>query len=356
MLAVIDCGTTNTRIYLVNEKHEIVASDEVNVGVRDTSISGSKEKLRNAVQKLFDDILRKSGIEKKHVRFAVASGMITSEIGLIEIPHLIAPAGIQELSKGIVKTEDGQVLSLGCPVYFIRGVKNSSSRDASGLGDLAEMDFMRGEEVQCVGILSETDVCPPCNIVVLSSHTKNIYINRDGQIEASCTTISGQLYDALLNATLLGSSLVPISGEECRHDRKELLQLAMKSVDNNGLGRTLLMARFMQVLMESSYKERRLLVDAAIAADDMNSFFEMSKQGMNSENYCLVGKKSRCDLYAEMLHIYFGGNVKVKTISDKAQIGRLTVTGNMLVATQYFAEKDAEKKYLRQRSDYNCSK
>ena len=59
MLAVIDCGTTNTRIYLVNEKHEIVASDEVNVGVRDTSISGSKEKLRNAVQKLFDDILGK---------------------------------------------------------------------------------------------------------------------------------------------------------------------------------------------------------------------------------------------------------------------------------------------------------
>lgn len=343
MFTVIDCGTTNTRIYIVNEQFKIVASDEINVGVRDTSISGSKDKLRNAIHILFDKILEVCGLEKDHVRFAVASGMITSELGLIEIPHLSAPAGIQELSKGIVKTEDGQVLSLGCPVYFIRGIKNSISREKPGLSDLTGMDFMRGEEVQCMGILSETEIRPPCNIVVLSSHTKNIYINENGKIAASCTTISGQLYDALMHATLLGSSLAPTCGEDCRYSREELLQLAMKSVAAEGLGRTVLMARFMQILMKSNYEERRLFVDAAIAADDMKSFAGMSTRGMDSGNYCLVGKKNRCDLYAEMLRIYFGKNVKVKKISDKAQIGRVTVTGNMLVAAQYIAEEEQDE-------------
>lgn len=46
MFAVIDCGTTNTRIYIVDQNREILASGSRKVGVRDTSITGSRDALR----------------------------------------------------------------------------------------------------------------------------------------------------------------------------------------------------------------------------------------------------------------------------------------------------------------------
>ena len=36
MFAVIDCGTSTSRVYLVNEQREILASRYKSVGVRDT--------------------------------------------------------------------------------------------------------------------------------------------------------------------------------------------------------------------------------------------------------------------------------------------------------------------------------
>ena len=106
MFAVIDCGTTTTRIYIVDESQQIIASGRKKVGVRDTSITGSRNVLRSGVTELFYDVLRQNEIPDEQVEFAIASGMITSEIGLIEIPHLIAPVGLRQLAEGIVKVEE----------------------------------------------------------------------------------------------------------------------------------------------------------------------------------------------------------------------------------------------------------
>lgn len=107
MFAVIDCGTTMTRIYIVDEDTlKIVASGRRKVGVRDTSITGSRDALRNGITELFFQILEENKIPDSSVFFSIASGMITSEVGLIDIPHLIAPVGLAQLSAGVVKVED----------------------------------------------------------------------------------------------------------------------------------------------------------------------------------------------------------------------------------------------------------
>ena len=116
MFAVIDCGTTMTRIYIVDEDTlKIVASGRRKVGVRDTSITGSRDALRNGITELFFQILEENKIPDSSVFFSIASGMITSEVGLIDIPHLIAPVGLAQLSAGVVKVEDPEVLPLGRP-------------------------------------------------------------------------------------------------------------------------------------------------------------------------------------------------------------------------------------------------
>ncbi|MFR8015323.1 MAG: hypothetical protein ACLU48_01555 [Clostridiaceae bacterium] len=42
----IDTGTTNTRVYLFNEKYEAVASAKSEIGVRITAIDGNNNRLR----------------------------------------------------------------------------------------------------------------------------------------------------------------------------------------------------------------------------------------------------------------------------------------------------------------------
>lgn len=332
MFSVIDSGTTTTRIYIIDDNEAIVASGRTKVGVRDTSITGSREKLRNGVRDLFYQVLSENGIEDKDVKFAIASGMITSEIGLIEIPHLVAPVGLAELTSGIYKCEDPEVLPIGRPVYFIRGIRNHYAQNARAQ-DLRGVDFMRGEEVQIMGILKRRNIPLPASIVTLSSHTKIIFMDKQGRAECSCTTISGQFYEALVNSTNIGASITPHDGEEPGgYSYEELIDVAVDCVRHAGLGRTMLMPRFLQVLLKTDSTERRTFVDAAIAADDLNAFREMREAGNSSNRYFLYGQESRCKMYQYMLKKEFGDGLTVEICYDSNEIDRFTIDGAIAVA------------------------
>lgn len=334
MFAVIDCGTTMTRIYIVNEEKEIVASGRKKVGVRDTSITGSRDTLRNGVTELFFEILKEHQIPQERVEFAIASGMITSEIGLIEIPHLVAPVGLKELAADIRKVEDPNVLPIGRPVYFVRGIRNNYPIPARAQ-DLRQVDFMRGEEVQCIGIMNSRNLTAPCNLVALSSHTKIMAIDADGRVAASSTTISGQFFEAILNSTSIGKSVMDTDGEEAGgYSNEELVRIATDCVRYAGLGRTCMMPRFLQVLMKSNSWERKIFLDAAIAADDLNAFHEMRNQGYDANHYVLYGHEVRCKMYAYMLKKEFGEDLVVESIYDKEELDQLTVVGSIAVALE----------------------
>lgn len=340
MFAVIDSGTTTTRIYIINDDHTIVASGRKQIGVRDTSITGSRDTLRNGIADLFFEILSENNIDQGHIIFAIASGMITSEIGLIEIPHLVAPVSLADLSEHIQVVTDPEVLSLGCPIYFVRGVRNNYSSSAT-IHDLRQIDFMRGEEVQCVGIMETREISYPCTIVALSSHTKAIYINHERQIAASNTTISGQFYQALISSTNIGKSITKTEGEDCGgYSYEEIVDIAKDCVKNAGLGRTCLMTRFMQVLLKTNSTERQLFIGAAIAADDMKAFCEMEAQGMGTDTYILYGQQERCELYTYMLKQEFGQSLKIESIYNMDEIDELTVKGIIKVALERIKRLD----------------
>lgn len=339
MFAVIDCGTTMTRIYIVDHSGKIVCSGRHKVGVRDTSITGSRDALRNGVAHLFFQVLEDNRISPQDVHFAIASGMITSEVGLIDIPHLVAPAGLEQLSDGIVEVNDPAVLPIGCPIYFVRGIRNHYPENARA-GDLRQIDFMRGEEVQCIGIMEQRTLPYPCNLVALSSHTKIMYINERRQIEASSTTISGQLYEAIVSSTNLGKSITPIQGETAGgYPYEQLVDIATDCVRHAGLVRTMLMPRFLQVLLQTDSTERQTFFDAAIAADDMHAFHEMRDQGYVSNHYLLYGHENRCRMYTYMLRREFGPQINIQCISQKEELDRLTVHGCIAVAMRRIKER-----------------
>lgn len=335
MFAIVDCGTTNTRVYVLDKENKIVARGARKVGVRNTSMTGSKEALRTGVCEAVVEAAENAGIAPEELEFAIASGMITSEIGLIEIPHLVAPIGLEELAENVKLVPGGQVLPLDIPILFIRGIRNNYGDNAM-LRDIRQVDFMRGEETQVMGILEEFAVTEPVNIIVLSSHTKIIHANAAGRVVASLTTISGQLYEAILKETMIGKSLTENNTEQSGgYSFEEVVAIASEVVTEVGLDRCMMIPRFMQVLLTTDYKERNLFLDTGIAVDDMKIISEFERQGHVAKTFILFGHESRCRLYKYLLEKKYGGGVKVICVSDKEKLSELTVRGAVAIANRH---------------------
>lgn len=333
--AVIDCGTTNTRVYIVDREGKIIASGERRVGVRNTSMTGSKDTLRNGLCEAIEEAAANAKIALKDISFAIASGMITSEIGLIELPHLIAPVGLEDLAAHAELVSGRQLLPLDIPILFIRGIRNDYGENAT-LRDIRNVDFMRGEETQMIGIMDEFDIHTPTNVIVLSSHTKLIHINAEQKVTASLTSISGQLYEAVCSATMVGKSLTEEQNEQSGgYTFEEIVAIAKDVVENVGLDRCFLIPRFMQVLLKTDYKERRAFIDAAIAIDDLKMLQEFERQNNRAARYILFGQKSRCDLYERLISQMYAGRVQITKLSDKEILSELTVKGAIKIANEY---------------------
>jgi len=215
LIATIDCGTTNSRVYLVNAQGEILGKAAQKVGVRETAMQGHNQVLKEGLKATFFEALAQAGIEFGAVKFVISSGMITSEIGLIELPHLWAPVSLDDLAANLTKVHDLSIFPVDLPIYFVRGIKNRFDPATIQIQDAGQLDFMRGEETQVAGILALHPAPLPLIVVVLSSHT-----NRPE--------------DEVPAPTVLNT---------------EILELAYRSVNAFGFLRSLVITRFLDVLL-----------------------------------------------------------------------------------------------------------
>ena len=345
MLGVIDCGTTNTRFSLIDENGNYIISRQRKVGVRDTAIRNNREYLRKMVGELICDTIAEAGRQISDLDIILASGMITSEIGLVEIPHLVAPVDKRQLAKNIwYFGKERRMLGIEAPVAFIPGVRNHYGEGIT-LENVYETDFMRGEEVQAIAVGERYGMGQPLNLVVLSSHTKIISISSDGQIEGSVTTMSGQLFDALLSHTFLGKS-VAVGEHDNRREFSDsgLIDRATQAVQKDGLLRLLMTPRFMEVFMKTGAGDRLIYLDAIIAGEDMKAFDEIERKGMKSNRYVLFGQKVRCDIYEYLLRKR-QKDAEIIKICEKNELINLTVRGSLLVYGEYRAME--EGKYVQ---------
>ena len=176
----IDGGTTNTRINLV-ENGAVVDRLKFNVGAKNGS------DLKGTIKNGIAEILEKNKVES--VEKILACGMITSEFGLVNLPHLTAPCGLDELSEGMYETVIEEISSI--PFVFVRGVKVQ--------GDFENTDMMRGEETEIMGLEIEKDAL----YVLPGSHSKLIYIDEKGRISKFSTELTGELISAVSKETIL---------------------------------------------------------------------------------------------------------------------------------------------------------
>lgn len=334
--AVIDCGTTNSRIYLLNDNFEIINKGFKKIGVRETAISGSNELLKQGLKEVFRKTVEDAGLEIKDIRFAITSGMITSEIGLIEIPHLWAPVGICDLAKNIKVVHDLEVFPLDVPLIFIRGIKNYFPENAT-YKDIRKIDFLRGEETQMAGLLSLYPNFPlPFIVIILSSHTKYVFVTEDKKISGCLTTLSGQVYEALKKQTSVGKSIIGTGKKANNYFDTNIIDTAYDVIQNVGFLRSLIMPRFMEVLLNTEWYERELFINSAITTEDLKvvNDFSLFNFSLINSYFILVGHKQRCEIFNYMLKKYFGVKTKIKMIYEEKDIEKLSIEGAIFIARQ----------------------
>lgn len=277
----IDGGTTNTRFTLTRGE-EIAERTCRRVGAANAGSAVCNAPLVAAVAAETAALETKYGAQIERI---CASGMITSENGLLEVPHLSAPVGLCKLAQGVRTVRLAEV-SKTALVDLIPGVRCGGGMTA---------DMMRGEETEVMGW--GEDEARSRLFLHFGSHNKAILV-KNGRIEKSITTLSGELLYAVMHDTILGSAagLEPPEGffEE---DAERGFQAAASS----GAARALFQARLYATREDKTPAHVYSFLVGALAQQDLMAFDPLLRQGV--DEVVLYGRNAFVRAFLGRLHM-----------------------------------------------------
>jgi 2-dehydro-3-deoxygalactonokinase len=253
-LVGVDAGTTKLRAWLLHGEH-VLARREVPVGARDTARDRSDARLRAALRTAVGGLLRERPREVPPPARIVAAGMITSAQGLVEVPHVAAPASLADVAAGAREETVSDVSEL--PFLFVPGVRTP----AAG----ATPDVMRGEETLCLGLLQQGRLSKGASLLTIGSHWKLVATDGDARVAGSVTSLSGEMVQAVRTQTILASALP--EGLLADADA-EFLRAGMAEARRAGLPRALFAVRLREMDGAGTPEQRlAFLLGAFVAAD-----------------------------------------------------------------------------------------
>lgn len=286
----IDAGTTNMRVRYI-ENREIRSCVKVEAGVRMTAIDGSNERLKTALKDAITECLKEAERTLEDTNAILASGMITSNLGLIEIPHLPTPVGIEELAAGMKAVAFPEIVDQ--PICFIPGVKNAVDLASDDL--VGQMDMMRGEEAEALGagILQKMDQA--FVFVSPGSHTKFVFVDENQQIQSCCTTLTGELLAAISSHTILSDSLSP---KLIQTIDPAFVEMGMDAAKKYGLTKSCFLVRVLDTLRDTTDNQRANFLAGALAYNDLQAL--LSRAEVNVD-VLIGGNRILQELYHEVL-------------------------------------------------------
>ena len=266
----VDGGTTNTRLTLI-ENGKALTVKKTAVGARN-----GREALISAIKDIVDEIAPDLiGIEA-----VIASGMITSEYGLVNLPHVTAPAGIPELHKSMLKTEFPEIGK--APWYFIRGVKTEPI-------SLDRADVMRGEETELMGILNSGE---NSLYIMPGSHSKHIKVDKNGKITGFATMMSGELFAAVMQNTILRDAA------DFEHSALigEKLFEGYEYADSHGINEALFKVRILKNMFGAAKEECYSFLLGVTLHAEVKSILES-----DAKSVIITGQKQQKEAIARLL-------------------------------------------------------
>lgn len=323
LILTIDMGTSNTRSCLWRDG-VLLGEAASPVGVRDAALTGTKDVLRQALRDTIARVLAAAQVAEKDVALAVASGMITSNAGLHELPHLLAPAGLKELAAGMVRADQPEVFA--GPLWFIPGVRNRDGRVT--LHNHEAMDMVRGEETEIMGLRTRLGLAERAMFILPGSHTKMLSVDEGGRILGCTTTIAGELLQAISQHTLVKQSLDGFG----RALHPELVRAGAATARKVGLARACFSVRILGQFSDVLCDERASFLLGAVLADDLLALKNSSAIQMRPDTTIVIsGKAMLRDALALLLaeqDFFYGKRIVV----DDASQAQLAGAGALALA------------------------
>lgn len=273
-----DWGSSNLRLYLVEAASlELIAeySDEngIKVFFQDWQQSGQEREtfyltfLEDQIKKLGE----KAG-EDLSAFMVTASGMITSSLGLKELPYASIPK----------KLVPDQLIT------------DSISRFTLISGIKSEYDVMRGEETLILGILGDHPDFQG-TIILPGTHSKHAILE-NGVLEDFHTYLTGEIFQLLVKESSLSHTLEACKIIGVKSLEKSFLNGVQESINSNLLNKVF-HARANSLLKNTSKKENFAFLSGILIGSEIQNISD------KSHDIILCGNIDLCALYTLALHL-----------------------------------------------------
>lgn len=263
-IITIDAGTSNLRIRLIENKKIILekkSTDGIKIG---------KDKFNENLHKVLNTILIEKKLKKDEIDCIIASGMLTSSLGLKEVPHILTPVSLEKLKNNLDYYQLGEFKILLIP--GIKVVKDYFKEEG-----IKNIDVMRGEETEIFGIVSKK-IEKDFLVVLPGSHNKIVEV-KENEVVDFFTTMSGEIYEVLTKYTILKNS---INENYCNEINEKFLMLGYKACRKYGFNQATFILRGMDLSQKLTINEKtNYLLGVAVAEDiliiEQNEYYKKYK-------------------------------------------------------------------------------
>jgi len=181
---MLDWGTSNVRVWLLAQDGTLLDSKQSSAGINRISDGDFHTTFNNLTRELAPTPLP-----------TLMSGMIGSRQGWVEAPYLECPVALEDLAYQLT------TVPAAPQIQIVPGVHLET---ASG-----RHDVMRGEEVQIAGALAQmnAEIDTRAHLICLPGTHSKWAVVEDGQLQSFSTSMTGEVFAALSEHTILGALL-----------------------------------------------------------------------------------------------------------------------------------------------------
>ncbi|MCR5289118.1 MAG: 2-dehydro-3-deoxygalactonokinase [Treponema sp.] len=293
-----DSGTTNSRIYVIDDSGTLIRTTKKAVGSKDTVLKNDKQYLVRELYALYSSTLADLHIDDSQVSSIWLSGMVTSKNGIVEVPYVAIPVTPSILADNIFEYDETTYFCR--KLFFIPGIKSVPKGISIDFSNVDLVNNMRGEETEIMGILSkgiaQKDTCA---IVLPGSHTQ-IAVLQDGAIVHIISSITGELYKAIKEQTILSEGLVPLDTSV----DEEMVILGYKNLSTYGFNRALYIVRTLLLFTKATDYQRSSYLEGVINGGVLQAI--QAVLGKTTKvNIFLAGGSSQYQIYSTIAKQYY---------------------------------------------------
>lgn len=184
---IIDWGTSNFRIFLMNNEDKLVKKKETEMGLLKVENGNFAKSLQNILT---------SWLPNYQNLPIFMAGMVGSANGWHTVDYVETHSDIAKLSHGSFHFK----LPWQAPATIIPGILHVNTANNT-------KDVMRGEEVQVFGLINK---CGFNNLkaILPGTHSKHVNVS-EGKITEVASYMTGELFSVISQHTILGKNLPP---------------------------------------------------------------------------------------------------------------------------------------------------